>query len=102
VLCSSQRITYACPGNIIDRMTIERYFIPKLLRMRSEKQDEYTVTNYSEKLVPESVPEKSRFTWEKIEYYVLVAPVQKIEELKMNELLKERLFSLTMENAATI
>ena len=50
--------------------------------MRSEKQDEYRVTNYSEKIVSEPVPEESRFTWERIEYYVLVAPVPKNRRVK--------------------
>ncbi|MFZ0511055.1 MAG: hypothetical protein WAM14_05580 [Candidatus Nitrosopolaris sp.] len=62
--------------------------------MRGHKQHEYKVTNYSDKLVVESVPEDSKFTWNNIIYFVLVAPVEKIEQLKISDSLKEKLQAL--------
>ena len=94
LLCSKQQITYATPDNIKDRWILTEYLIRKLQTMRSEKQDEYKITSYSQKLVSEPVPEQSKFTWERIKYYVLVTPVQRIDELKINQLLKDRLLSL--------
>jgi hypothetical protein len=94
VICSVQKITFWEPDNYIDRAVLKRYFIPKILEMRNEDQLNYTVTGYSDKMVKENVPEASKFTWNDLKYFVLIAPVTKLEDLNVGQRLKDNLPTL--------
>jgi hypothetical protein len=94
VICSVQKITFWEPDNYIDRAVLKGYFIPKILEMRNEDQLNYTVTGYSDKMVKENVPEASKFTWNDLKYFVLIAPVTKLEDLNVGQRLKDNLPSL--------
>lgn len=94
VLCTTQKPTWLEPSDILARMLLNGYFIPKIKKTRSDAHDKYDVISYFDKITNEDVPNNSRFTWDRITYYVVVAPTDNLEELDVSPLLKAKLMTI--------
>ncbi len=93
-LCTSQKPTWWEPTDIVDRMVLKGYLIPKINKTRSEMHDQYEVTGYSDKFVDEQVSDSSKFTWNGITYYVIVGSAMSVNKLKVARALKKKLMNI--------
>jgi hypothetical protein len=96
VICSRQRAAFREPSQAEDRWAIKQ-FLKVLKKMRSEDQGNYTVDAYSDRIVDEDVPTEDRFTWDKINNFILIAPATKIEDLSVSNHLRDELNSILMK-----
>lgn len=95
VVCTRRSyISYVKPTDVLDRLVLTGYLVPKVKSMWARRERRYDTTGYSEKVVNEDVPEDSRFTWNHISYWLLVSSTSKVENLTVSKRLKESLLHL--------
>ncbi len=73
VLCSAHKITYSQPSDVIDRLKLIGYLLPKIRQM-SKNTDKYSARGYAEKIVDDRIPPERKLRWSDFDYYVMIAP----------------------------
>ena len=76
-------MSYSRPSNITDRLKLIGYLLPKINDMQ-KKSEKCKHADYDSKFVYDKVPDKRKFTWDKLDSYVLVAPSSNLEHLPKN------------------
>jgi len=96
ILCTQSKPIFRYPSDLKRR--IELYFLLGILKKNKINSNlKYELENYSNKLVNEDVPEKSLFTLKDIKYLVLITENKKIEDLDINDIMKEKLEKIFSE-----
>jgi hypothetical protein len=93
IMCTKCKAFWLQPDDAIGNMVLYGYFLPAILK-RSITNTNYEIIGYSDKMIKDYVPTSSKFTWNDISYYVIISHRSKIDDLKVSDTLKNKLWSL--------
>ena len=101
-LCSVFEATVLEPLDIISKMFVKGYFLRIHNSRRVQSHENYVAEDYSGKIVEEDVPPGNAFTWNDINYYIIISRAQNMSDLAIDENVKGKIDSVVSETSDKI